>query len=315
MESLAKDAPRSARRPIAVLGAPSSIGIRPYDDGGMRRLDLAPRTLRELGIVERLGAEDRGDVLPPPYVDFVRPDGGVRNQAGVAKYSMELATAVAGGLRDDRFVVVLGGDCSIVLGTLLGARALGRVGLAYVDGHADFATPAESTTGSAASMCLALAVGRGDSVLARLGGDALVRGEDVVLVGRRDEGDPFDHAALSAYGILDVPDAERSARTAAEIAASALERLARAELDGFWVHLDADVIDPVLMPAVDSPEPGGPEPAWLSELLEPLVTHPYALGLQVTIYDPALDPARTAGRRLVGLLEGLLAARGSVVDS
>ncbi len=59
------------------------------------------------------------------------------------------------------FVVVLGGDCSIVLGCLLGARraADGPVGLVYVDAHADFATPEESRTGSVASMSLALAIG------------------------------------------------------------------------------------------------------------------------------------------------------------
>jgi hypothetical protein len=50
-------------RPIAIVGAPSSIGIRPYDEGGMRRLDLAPGVLRKQGIESRLGARDLGDVL------------------------------------------------------------------------------------------------------------------------------------------------------------------------------------------------------------------------------------------------------------
>ena len=74
---------------------------------------------------------------------------------------------------DGRFAVVLGGDCSIVLGCLLGARqsARGSVGLAYFDAHADFGTPEESRTGSAASMCLAFAVGRGETPLARLAGN------------------------------------------------------------------------------------------------------------------------------------------------
>src|SRR5262245_10255323 len=59
------------RRPIAILGAPSSIGIRPYDQGGQpRHLDRAPGVLRELGLVNRLGADDLGDVVPPPYRDF-----------------------------------------------------------------------------------------------------------------------------------------------------------------------------------------------------------------------------------------------------
>ncbi|MGH7464346.1 MAG: arginase family protein, partial [Longimicrobiales bacterium] len=154
----------SGRR-IAIVGAPSSIGIRPYDDSHEpRRLDLAPGVLRELGLASRLAAEDLGDVEPPPYHDRVRPGHGIRNEDGVAAYSRALAGQVADAIDGGRLALVLGGDCSIVLGSLLGARRhAGAVGLIYIDGHADFATPAESATGSAASMCLALALGRGDS--------------------------------------------------------------------------------------------------------------------------------------------------------
>ena len=77
---------------------------------------------------------------------------------------------------------------------------------------------------------------------------------------------------------------------------------------GFWIHLDADVLNPAVMPAVDSPEPGGPMPDELVDLLSPLVNHPRALGLDLTIYDPALDPDRSCARQLVSLLEALLGA-------
>ncbi|MGH7465671.1 MAG: arginase family protein, partial [Longimicrobiales bacterium] len=195
-------------------------------------------------------------------------------------------------------------------------RHAGAVGLIYIDGHADFATPAESATGSAASMCLALALGRGDSPLARLDGAApLVRGEDVVLIGRRDEGEPYGHDALAVSGILDLPDAALSQRGAEAVASAALERVARDDLAGFWIHVDADVLDPRVMPAVDSPEPGGPDIERLADLLAPLVAHPSALGMQVTIYDPALDPDRQAGARLVALLVRALESRTTAVDA
>jgi arginase family enzyme len=84
---------------------------------------------------------------------------------------------------------------------------------------------------------------------------------------------------------------------------------ARADLDGFWIHLDADVLDAAVMPAVDSPEPGGPDLDQLAGLLRPLVNHPKALGMELTIYDPKLDPDLTCGTRLVGLLEGLLSPK------
>jgi len=78
------------------------------------------------------------------------------------------------------------------------------------------------------------------------------------------------------------------------------------ELRGFWIHLDADVINPTVMAAVDSPEPGGPTIKELEDLLTPIVRHPRALGLELTIYDPGLDPDRSCATRLVSLLEDVL---------
>jgi arginase len=301
-------------RPVALVGAPSSIGIRPYDDGRARRLDLAPRALRDRGLVERLGARDHGDVRPPPYVDFQRPGRRPRNEPGVAAYSRALAERVASASQGDSFVLLLGGDCSVVLGSLLGLRPRGGppVGLAYVDGHADFATPEESRTGSAASMCLALAVGRGDTPLARLSAEGpLVRAEDTVLIGRRDHAEPwYGHDALRAAPLLDLPDEAVRERGLDGTARATLERLGSLE-GGFWIHVDADVLDPIDLPAVDSPEPGGLRLSELRDLLRPLVHHPRARGMELTIYDPELDPQRVGAVRLTTLLEEVLAAPGA----
>ena len=276
----------------------------------MRRLDLGPGVLREQGIATRLAARDLGDVIPAPYRDFVRPPGRPRNENDVAEYSRALAQEVRAASDDGSFILVLGGDCSIVLGGLLGARKFGGlpVGLAYVDAHADYATPEESATGSAASMCLALATGRGDTPLARLAGDSpLARPEDVVVIGRRDDEEPYyGQDALHASEILDLPHVAVRERGTADVASTALDRLTRSELGGFWIHVDADVLDPSVMPAVDSPEPNGLLLDELAELLTPLASHEKALGLEVTIYDPKLDPDRSSAARMVSLLEQTL---------
>jgi arginase len=296
-------------RSIAIVGAPSSIGIRPYDTGEARHLDRAPDMLRQLGIVERLGGIDLGDVTPPAYRDYARPLGRARNEQEVLAFCMSLANRVAMAAAQERFVVLLGGDCSIVLGALLGTKRSvgGPVGLAYVDAHADFATPEESQTGSVASMCLGLAVGRGDTQLARIGGqDPLVLPEHVALLGRRDAAEPsYGHAALAASSILDLPNDALVARGFDGAAKAALARVASTNLRGFWIHLDADVLNPIEMPAVDSPETGGPMLAEMIELLKPLVEHPQALGMELTIYDPALDADQVCAARLARLLETL----------
>ena len=83
---------------------------------------VGKKTLRARGLAARIHADDVGDVVPPEYVDFTRPVGRVRNEAALAGYSRDIGARVAQAVLDRRFVLLLGGDCSIVLGGLLGAR-------------------------------------------------------------------------------------------------------------------------------------------------------------------------------------------------
>ena len=102
--------------------------------------------------------------------------------------------AVAGVIERNEIAIVLAGDCSVILGGLLGARlAMGssglpdRVGLLFIDGHVDFYQPEASPTGEAADMDLALATGRGPEILTTFDGRTpLVRDEDIAAVGARD---------------------------------------------------------------------------------------------------------------------------------
>jgi arginase len=299
-----------AAQGTGIIGAPSSIGLRPdHRTGEPQQVDQAPSTLRSVGIVDRLRASDRGDVVPPSYRDFERPPGRPRNEMGVVEYSHSLGRAIGEGIGEQRFLVVLGGDCSIVLGCLVGPRhASLRVGLAYVDAHADFATPEESETGSAASMALALAVGHGDSALARLfGSSPLVQSSDVALVGRRDFDQPsYGHAALGRSGILDLPGEALNPSAIRATASAVLERVARADLGGFWIHVDCDVLNPDVMPATGALEPGGPTGEEFGTFLNALANHPKALGLALTLYDPSLDIDGASARLLVELLAAAL---------
>jgi arginase len=291
------------------VGAPSSLGIRPYDDGEQRHLNWAVEVFRRRNVISRLGAIDFGDVDPPAYHDYARPLNRPRNEAQVVAYSRSLAQRVAAATAGGRFGVVLGGDCSIALGCLLGAQqsAGGPVGLAYVDAHADFSTPEDSTTGSVSGMCLSLALGRGDTPLARLDGDRpLVNGQHVALIGRRQVASPSGMMALASSSILDLSSAGFATHAGGELAAVALARVVSPEVGGFWIHLDVDVLNPAVMSAVDSPEPGGMIADELVALLAPLVHHPRAVGLDLSIYDPALDADRSCARLIIRLLEQAL---------
>jgi arginase len=300
----------------AVLGAPSAIGLVPDPSGQPRRLDLAPDALRAKRLVQRLGATDLGDVMPPPrYVDLERPPHRCRNEEDIAAYSRRLADRLAQCRRAGQRVLLLGGDCSIVLGALLGLRRADAepVGLIYIDAHADFATLDESPSGSACSMALALAVGREEQPLARLREDAgLVSGDRVAHIGRREQASTrYGDAALGACGVLDLPMSQVAARGAAEVAEDAMARVSQGT-SGFWVHFDVDVLDPRVMPATGDPAPGGVNFEQATQVLATLVRDPAALGLQLTLYDPTLDASGAAANDLVAMLERALGDRTGV---
>ncbi|MGA4990868.1 arginase family protein [Nonomuraea bangladeshensis] len=270
-----------ATRRLTVLDAPSNLGLRPPAPGVVPGCYKAPWALRDAGLVARLGAADAGALVPPRYVATWQPGDGVRNGPAIAAYARRLADRVAAIRADGGFPVLLGGDCSILLGPALALRRAGRYGLAYLDAHSDFRHLGNSPhVGSAAGEDVALVTGRGDDYLTDLDGlRPYVRDEDVILLGVRDD---EDLPELADSGLAYVPGSDIDLDQARKV-------LVRDELDGFWIHVDADVLDPSVLSAVDSPTPGGLDAAQLTALLRGLLALPGAAGLEVTILDPDLD--------------------------
>jgi arginase len=301
------EVPGPTRR-AAVLDAPSNLGLRPPAEGTVPGCYKLAGALRDCGLVRRLGAEDAGCVTPPRYDRAGwRPGDGVFNAAAIAAHSRRLADRLGGMLEAGRFPVVLGGDCSILLGAALALNRRGRYGLAFVDGHSDFRHPGNAPyVGAAAGEDLALATGRGQEDLTGIEGRRpYLRDEDVAVLGIRD----LDEA-LTELGGLGVPVWEVTrlrAEGPARAARAALSHLERADLDGFWVHLDADVLDPGVMPAVDSPDPDGLSHAELVALLAPLAAAPGCAGVEVTVFDPDLDPDGRLAHELTDTLVAALA--------
>jgi arginase len=158
--------------------------------------------------------------------------------------------------------------------------------------------------GAAAGEGLALATGRGQPDLTDLEGlRPYVRDEHVVLLGIRaqDEYRLDLQAAGVAYRAVPQMRSQGAARTA---------QWARDQLTGcvgYWVHVDVDVLDPAVMPAVDAPDEGGIAYAELELLIAGLVESPDCLGLELTVFDPDYDQDRTYARELVGALASGLA--------
>src|SRR6185369_7365087 len=213
------------------------------------------------------------------------------NPGGIAEVAFSLAGVIESALQAGRLPVVLGGDCSIVLGPLLALRRRGRYGLVYLDGHADFQHPADEPHGEVASLDLALATGRGPRPGRRAAGYRVL-----------DDNDRFgtEHVRDSGITVLDYRDLR--AGTIPLILDRALATVTRPGLQGFWVHLDVDVLDDAIMPAVDYRHPGGLNWDEAAELLQGLLGRPDARGLDVTIFNPNLDPDGSIARQLAELI-------------
>ncbi|HET9518079.1 MAG TPA: arginase family protein, partial [Actinoplanes sp.] len=280
-------------RRIAVLDAPSNLGLRPPTATSVPGCAKAPGALRDRGLLTRLGARDAGCLTPPRFDpgDW-RPGDGVCHAVSIAAYARQLADRIGAVIDAGEFPVVLGGDCSIVLGSALAMNRLGedvggRIGLVFVDGHSDFRHPGNASyVGAAAGEGLALVTGRGQPDLAAIEGRRpYFRDIDVVVLGIR--GHDEYKLDLQAAGIVTRPVPPLRAEGAARTAQWARDQLV--DCAGYWVHLDVDVLDPAVMPAVDAPEPGGIAFPELELLLAGLVDTPHCLGVEITVFDPDYD--------------------------
>ncbi|MFG3418632.1 arginase family protein [Micromonospora sp. NPDC048063] len=281
-------------RRIAVLDAPSNLGLRPPTPTSVPGCAKAPGALRDQGLLARLRARDAGCLTPPRYDpgDW-RPGDGVCHAREIADYSAALAERIGAIIDRGEFPLVLGGDCSVLLGSALAMHRLGeavggRIGLVFVDGHSDFRHPGNASyVGAAAGEDLALVTGRGQADLAAIEGRRpYFRDIDVVVLGIRAQ-DEY-RLDLQAAGITTRPVPALRAEGAARTAQWAHEQLA--DCAGYWVHIDVDVLDPAVMPAVDAPDPGGIAFAELEILLAGLVDTPHCLGVELTVFDPDYDP-------------------------
>jgi arginase len=286
-------------RSYAVLEAPSTLGLA---SDGVERL---PERLLELGLARKLHARHAGRLSIPAKQETRDAQTGVLNAGAIASWSPKLADAVEALLDAGEFPVVLGGDCTIVLGSMLACRRRGRYGLLFIDGNADFFQPEAEPHGEGASMDLAFVTGFGPPLLTDLEGRRpIVRPADVVAFGYRDHEDQKEYGSQPLPPELVAIDLPTVRELGIEAAArAAVGHLTSAGLDGFFIHVDADCLDDAVMPAVDFRVPGGLTPDELTIVLRAALGSGRAVGLEVAIYNPKLDESGNAGRVLADVLE------------
>jgi arginase len=317
---------------IELIAAPSSLGLRPETPGHEPGAWRAPAVLLSAGLASRVGAATLVELDHPRYEFQRQPATGIRNGVTIREYSLTLADAVGAALDASRFPVVVGGDCSVLLGCLVAARRGGRCGLVHLDGHSDFYHPgnydAGGVLGSVAGMDLALATGRGELLLTRWphAGSPLVGDDDVIQLGDREAdaaGEADEVGAAGASGTQrswrTIPDTAIVQLTVDQIldlgvetvGRRVVERIEARRLDRIWLHVDLDVLDRGVLPAVDSPGSPGLDFPRLAGLVATLVGSGRIIGVDVTIYDPDRDPEGRYASGIVDCLGRALAPLGA----
>ncbi|NTF10880.1 arginase family protein [Agrobacterium rubi] len=297
---------------MRIILAPSNLGLSPLKPDHEPGTWRAPMVLMEAGLRELLAPSKVISLKRPAYSLEAQHGTRLRNGSQMRSFNLALADDVDQAVREGDFTLVLGGDCSILLGALAGARRHGSLSLLHIDGHSDFRHPgnydADAMLGAAAGMDLAMATGKGEALAVEWPGitGPLVNEHDVIQLGEREN---RDHDF--AWPDVNRTDIERiDVFEARQIGSSAVldkitQRLAVSSNRGFWVHFDVDVLDQKIMPAVDCPGSPGLDVEDLVHILSRCVSDPACLGMTVTVFDPDLDSDGRYAKVIVDILSHL----------
>jgi len=234
------------------------IGV-PIDLGADRRgVDMGPSAIRYSHLqkkLEDLGYEvrDEGNIEVPiaemckitnpklKYIDCIVP------------MSRRVAGAVATSIQSGNFPLVLGGDHSLSIGSVRGAARNKKIGVIWIDAHADFNTAETTPSGNIHGMSLAALSGQGDPSLVRLWDEGIpvIDPHKIAIIGARDlDSGEKDNLARAGALVMGMEQIDRFGMvTAIE---KAIERVSRVT-DGIYLSLDLDALDPQHAPGVGTP--------------------------------------------------------------
>jgi arginase len=292
---------------IALLGAPTSAaGLAGGQEG-------APTVLRSAGLLDRLTSAgfqvtDYGDCKPRVYkADDEHPRA--RNVGEVLAILEELRPKVEIAVKSGALPVILGGDDSVVLAAIAGARRYYRhVSLISADRDAGLNVPATTPSGCLDGMVISHVVGRGAPELVRFWGEPpLVREPDVAIFGidRVDEPEQrwLVRSPLHCYLAADLKK-----RGSAVVAQEALETVHGSRHE-FVLLLDLDVVASEDFGATNYPGSGGLSLEEVRQALSVFARQPNLAALVLAGYNPTRDPNGSGAKVVIDLLASILAPR------
>ncbi|MGE4299889.1 MAG: arginase [Desulfovibrionaceae bacterium] len=298
---------------VRVVGVPLDLGVSKLG------VDMGPTAIRYAGILDALawaGIEytDAGDldVVRNFSLDCLAPAAReAAKLAEIIRVSEALAAETFGAANRGELPLTLGGDHSTSIGAVAGvAKAVGKLGLVWLDAHPDANTPQTSPSGNIHGMPLAIALGHGHEALVRCAGFApKVRPENVCIVGAKDI-DPPERAFLERNGValfttFDIEDMG-IARVMEQAAA-----IASRDTDGVYVSFDSDVMDRNLAPGTGIVTRGGLNYREISYVMQFLGANVHLAGLDIIEVNPLMDKGNRTAELCVELAMAALGVKYS----
>ena len=303
---------------VRILGIPMDLGQ------SRRGVDMGPSAVRYAGLQDRLvhlgyKVFDCGNVSVPVVEEVVGRSqvsesapvadntGNAQHLAEVVQVCQAIYQLLTDCVGQDEFAICLGGDHSISVGSVAGLGRRGKIGVIWVDAHADYNTPHTSPSGNVHGMPVAALLGDGPRALIDVGypGPKL-QPSQIVMVGIRNL-DEKERQRLTKSGITVFTMKDIDEQGLASVARQSLNRLTH--LESIHVSLDMDSLDPDFAPGVGTPVRGGLTYREAHLLMETLAASGKVGSMDIVEINPILDYGNRTAELAVELASSLLGQR------
>ena len=275
---------------LFIVEFPSNLGLKEPQPGKEPGVKNLPKWLQKHKLHPALNPKDIIRLDAPRYSSIRDNETNVLNADSIISYAREQAYLINNLLSQNKFPFILGGDCSILLGSAIALKQKGNFGLFYLDGHTDFMDISLSETGGIGGMAASVVTGNGHQKLTDiLNLSPYIKEENLWCVGNREYDEAYENEIQNSNATY-LSLLELRKKGILNSVQSFLSEVETRNLDGFWLHIDVDVLNDSIMPCVDSRTPDGLSYQEFNEITALLFQSKKLTGLEITILDPDLDP-------------------------